>query len=550
MQTDQTKMHFQLAAALVASITFALVTTALAQQPSAKAQDWVAIFPAGRTYTGCLDSGRENGLDMPQITISADGSTALGCSLNGNMLTFHRWTQSGGDETLTEMDDAHHYPYPEVISPNGAVVALIRTTHARKDWHVFLWSKGSGLEDIAKVSRPRVNFVSDDGSVVVWTEENCHVFRWTHAGGAKDLGGSAYCAAVSAVSADGSEIVGVSSFRWTQQDGWQKFPAMDVPLGISPDGAVIVGTKGDHVIRWTLAGGAQDLGTLRTDGKSVAHSLNASAERAEIVGRLEIPAHDDVPAGSHAFLWTQSGGVQDLGDLGGKLSRLDSVSADGTVIVGSFVDTTGATVQFLSHPSDLVARRQAELKQQQAAKQAQEHALAAAQAEEDAKNAAIEADQQARYDKAMAKGRPAQIYSLAGDLQEEGRADLAANLYQALIDKYPDDPYTAKAIDKKEAAREAAAQQQQQAQDAANQSAANASTPQNVEACHQQCSATLTSCKSDAQNQHANAVAKGLVGLLSKNSASVSGAASDVQDADSASSACTEAYNSCSTACQ
>ena len=42
----------------------------------------------------------------------------------------------------------------------------------------------------------------------------------------------------------------------------------------------------------------------------------------------------------------------------------------------------------------------------------------------------------------------------------------------------------------------------------------------------------------------------GLVGLLSKNSASVSGAASDVQDADSAQSACEDAYNTCSTACQ
>ena len=70
-------------------------------------------------------------------------------------------------------------------------------------------------------------------------------------------------------------------------------------------------------------------------------------------------------------------------------------------------------------------------------------------------------------------GRPSQLYSLAGDFEDEGRPDLAANLYQALIDKFPDDPYTAKAIDKKDAVR-AAAQQQQQAQAAQQQQAAQA----------------------------------------------------------------------------
>jgi hypothetical protein len=191
-----------------------------------------------------------------------------------------------------------------------------------------------------------------------------------------------------------------------------------------------------------------------------------------------------------------------------------------------------------------VAKRQAELKH----KQAQEQAQAAAQAEQDAKKAAIQADQQARYDKAMKTGRPIQLYSLAGHLEDEGRPDLAANLYQALIDKFPDDPYAAKAVDKQDAARAAA--QQQQAQDSAGQTAASAASPQAVEACLQQCSTTLSSCKSDAQNQHDGAVAKGLVGLLTRNSGSVSSAGTDSQNADDAKSACNDSYNSCSAACQ
>jgi hypothetical protein len=230
---------------------------------------------------------------------------------------------------------------------------------------------------------------------------------------------------------------------------------------------------------------------------------------------------------------------------GGKNAGLIDVSADGTVVVGYFKDASDKGVYFVSPVADLVAKRQAELKREQT----QEQAQAAAQAEEQAKSAAIAADQRSRYDKVIKAGRPAQLYSLAGDLEDEGRPDLAANLYQALIDKFPDDPYTAKAIDKKDAARAAAAQQQQ-AQDSAGQTAASAASPQAVEACLQQCSTTLSSCKSDAQNQHDGAVAKGLVGLLTRNSGSVSSAGTDSQNADDAKSACNDSYNSCSAACQ
>jgi hypothetical protein len=77
-----------------------------------------------------------------------------------------------------------------------------------------------------------------------------------------------------------------------------------------------------------------------------------------------------------------------------------------------------------------------------------------------------------------------------------------------------------------------------------------APSPQAIEACIQQCSSTLNSCKADAQTQHDSAVAKGLVGLLSKNAGMVGGAGTDWQNADSAKSACNDAYNSCSAACQ
>jgi uncharacterized membrane protein len=536
--TAPTRMSLQFAATLVACAIFCLATTVSAQQPAAKMQNYTEV---------------------------TDGSAAAG-------LDIYRWLQSGGKEVLTEGYNAHAV----AVSGDGEVAVISRQTSSKgNDWQIFIWSKAGGLVHIADVPSKHNGFhflVSGDDSSVIWVDAvrskkfgtPSRLLRWSKAGGLKDLAVMAGAFWPKGVSSDGSVIVGTAEdtrsyhgFRWTQQGGLQEFSSIDDPLGISADGTVILGIKGDHVIRWTQQGGAQDLGTLRTDGIAAnpkwtvtPHPFGASVNGTVIVGWLSTwPEINQIIPGDRAFLWTQADGLQDLGTLRGKSAHLNSISPDGAVVVGDYVDTSGSTVQFVSPVADLVApmlaKKQAKLKEAQACNQAQ----AAAQEAENAKNAAIEADQQARYDRVVNTGRPIQIYSLAGDLQDEGRPDLAANLYQLLIDKYPDDPYAAKAVDMKDAARAAAAQQQ--AQDAVAQPAtANAPSPQAVEACLQQCSSTLNSCKSDAQNQHANAVAKGLVGLLSKNSASVSGAASDVQDADSAQSACEDAYNTCSTACQ
>jgi uncharacterized membrane protein len=523
------RMCLQLAATVVACAILCLASTASAQQPAPKVQSYTEV---------------------------PDRSAAL-AALG---VDFDRWLQSGDRNELSGIKG--YAITPMGISADAAVITgTFKTSPKEDNSRVFVWSKADGFKDIGKIEGGAVvDFISNDGSVVIWHRFEftkggfeTHLIRWSKTGGAKELGRIEGMRFPNAVSADCSEIVGSPSigndgqgFRWTLQDGLQNFPAMDHPLDVSADGTVILGIKGDRVIRWTQAGGAQDLGTLKTDGKAKAYPVEASVSRAEIVGFLFTDAHDKVPASWHALLWTQTGGPQDLGSVAGKNTELIGISSDGTLVAGHLMpeDANGKNVYFVQPLADLVAKRQAELKH----KQAQEQAQAAAQAEQDAKKAAIQADQQARYDKAMKTGRPIQLYSLAGHLEDEGRPDLAANLYQALIDKFPDDPYAAKAVDKQDAARAAA--QQQQAQDSAGQTAASAASPQAVEACLQQCSTTLSSCKSDAQNQHDGAVAKGLVGLLTRNSGSVSSAGTDSQNADDAKSACNDSYNSCSAACQ
>jgi hypothetical protein len=57
-------------------------------------------------------------------------------------------------------------------------------------------------------------------------------------------------------------------------------------------------------------------------------------------------------------------------------------------------------------------------------------------------------EEQARFDNTLANGKPAQIYFLAGQMARQGHTEESDRLYQKLVDDYPDDVYTAKAIDR------------------------------------------------------------------------------------------------------
>ena len=96
----------------------------------------------------------------------------------------------------------------------------------------------------------------------------------------------------------------------------------------------------DHAYLWTLSGGIQDLGDLG-GGKSYAYGIN---NLGQIVGESFINSTT-----SHAFLW-QSGNIQDLGALsGGVRSMATSINNLGQVVGGTtFSDGTTAPFQWTS----------------------------------------------------------------------------------------------------------------------------------------------------------------------------------------------------------
>jgi probable HAF family extracellular repeat protein len=147
---------------------------------------------------------------------------------------------------------------------------------------------------------------------------------------------------------DGGQVAGVSltatagewhAFVWTQAEGMIDLgslggtdiyqPTLQVN-GINESGQVVGWSytaandwKSTHAFSWTQEGGMIDLGTL---GGSY-----SAAESVNVVGQVVGESHT-ADGSTHAFSWTQEGGMVDLGTFGGSYSVARAVNDDGQVV--------------------------------------------------------------------------------------------------------------------------------------------------------------------------------------------------------------------------
>ncbi|GBD01341.1 hypothetical protein HRbin18_01062 [bacterium HR18] len=290
--------------------------------------------------------------------VSADGSVVVGWAQSANGLTHaFRWTQSGGMQDLGTlgglMSDARG------VSADGSVV-VGTAWNASVQFRAFRWTASGGMQDLGTLggSTSEADGVSADGSVVVGVAENAsgewRAFRWTASGGMQDLGtlGGSTSDAYG-VSADGSVVVGSATnasgerrvFRWeggVMQDigpfGGGPCDRIQCRYSVSADGSVVIGTRinnnGDsRAVRWTATGGMQEIGTL---GGPMSEAYGVSADGSVVVGVAETASIE-----VRAFRWTASGGMEDLNTTfaalltnGSVLAYAYAVSPDGRYIVG------------------------------------------------------------------------------------------------------------------------------------------------------------------------------------------------------------------------
>lgn len=191
--------------------------------------------------------------------------------------------------------------------------------------------------------------VSARGSAVAANVDMATGYRWTSSG-LVDIGTprGAYATSAEDISSHGSVMVGSIFFsfpeetarahRWTASGGLQDLGVLpggvaSVGSGVSGDGNCVTGYSFDEnfntiAFRWTPGGGMVSLGTL--PGGWTSEGRKVSRDGSTIIGMA------GTPEGDRAFVWTQSGGMGDLGLLSPDdgSSSAYGVSGDGTVVAG------------------------------------------------------------------------------------------------------------------------------------------------------------------------------------------------------------------------
>ncbi len=175
--------------------------------------------------------------------------------------------------------------------------------------------------------------------------------------GLGDLDGGYFESYASAISGDGTVVVGSSSgasgteaFRWTSAGGMEGLGDLaggsfySMAYAVSNDGSVVVGwsisgSGPAEAFRWTEAGGMVGLGDL-AGGDFSSTAFDVSSDGSVVVGQSSSGA---MGGGNEAFRWTEAGGMVGLGDLpgGNSWSFARAVNSDGSVVVGASGSSLG-----------------------------------------------------------------------------------------------------------------------------------------------------------------------------------------------------------------
>lgn len=340
----------------------------------------VPLFQGLGSLSGTLGTSRATG-------ISADGSVVVGnsSSLEHGIEAFI-WTRANGLHGLGDLPGGGTHSQAFGISADGTVVVGRSQSAATGNTdEAIRWTAQDGMVPIGPFAggllQSEASAASADGSTIVGGAVTLDAsplaptgaFRWTAQTGMVGLGdlpGGEFFSVATGTSADGATVVGASwshhsppspffvpqfaeAFVWTTADGMRGLGDLSggefgsFASAVSANGVVVIGTsiseRGQEAFRWTESDGMVGLGDL-TGGEFNSTAIAVSADGRIIVGESE------TELGLEAFIWDSSHGMRKLSDVlisyglsmeGWVLTEANGISYDGTVIVGSGINSGG-----------------------------------------------------------------------------------------------------------------------------------------------------------------------------------------------------------------
>lgn len=259
--------------------------------------------------------------------INALGAVAGGAYPPGDVTNEfgYFWTPSGSSSKLAPIAGGYS-SYATGVNQKGQIVGQ-STFDTSGSVHAVLWTNGT-VRDLGTLPGGDSSFgtgINASGEIVGAsdTTNSLHAITWTASGGMRDLGvfpgGTvSYGEAINKV----GQVVGYSNtangvsfgFIWSQEKGMQNLGSLPSGGGSTASAinnlGQIAGTSNCggtclHAVLWSkTAGTIQDLGTLPGSTGSSATGIN---NKGQVVGGTY--------GLDHAFIWSQTTGMQDLNDL-------------------------------------------------------------------------------------------------------------------------------------------------------------------------------------------------------------------------------------------
>lgn len=332
--------------------------------------------------------------------ISGDGSTVVGYSQIAEFdlpdfgFRAFRWSAVDG---MINLGNLPGYPVSTALDVSFDGSTVIGYVNFGNDTNrAFRWTAAEGMVDLGTLGQHSIYnesvayAVSDDGQIVVGSTTSpagFQAFRWTATDGMvgiDELGGPNVDSRATAISGDGSTIVGrvrisngviskFEAFRWTTETGMVSIgtppsSTQAEPQAVSADGSVLVGYQNNvagtgmsGVFRWTEETGFEIIERPTADALSIwPHSISGD-------GSIVVGYYTDSSATVRPLIWDTERGSRDLrvelvNDYGlaelanSDLGFANGISTDGRSITGWGIGPGGHSEAWLvTLPSECMA---------------------------------------------------------------------------------------------------------------------------------------------------------------------------------------------------